>query len=260
MEIRWPSRKQRERLWRRARRSRYARVLWILGGIQEIACFLIWVLDQKSRLEGAMLTLEQLGEIVPTLYGVVISPWSGIVLILLGMLYVIFVPDEDHPAVKYPVLGAWVGNVLVWLGVVACAVLLGGALVVGYVAVHMDIDGQEWPPLRQEQIVQWAETLSPYRATHLGIIAADSRSEKFRNSLFEVFGRAQWSLPPGVIMFRSGSPVGVLIVARPDDPVALALQKLFSELEYSPLVELDTTETTRPSGSVNIRIGLKPRP
>jgi hypothetical protein len=65
-------------------------------------------------------------------------------------------------------------------------------------------------------------------------------------------------------MFRTGSPFGVLIIARPDEPVALALQKLFSELEYSPLeysplVTMDTTSIDVPQ-SVNIHIGLKPRP
>src|SRR5262245_25001060 len=100
MQVRWPSREHLGKVW--ARSGYGARVLPVLGVLKLAFDFLVWLLDWKSRIQEAVETAGQLGPVFSMLLTVVTSPWFGVALILLGVLYLAFVPAEEHPAEAHP--------------------------------------------------------------------------------------------------------------------------------------------------------------
>lgn len=221
MEIRWPSRRQWGRIFGRYRVG--AKVLMALGGVQTFVRFCVWILDQKSRVEEAMLTVGQLGEVARVLFRAAISPWFGVGLIFLGVLYLVFVPAEEHPAETYPAFGVRVANVIAWITVGSCVLLLWGALVAGYVAVHLPKQTEQVPlkPLRisQEEKMAMAEELKTAGSFPLEVTRLTDSDSSYVADLLWILKKAGWK-PGGIVLQVWDEPmVGLYILVPESDKI-----------------------------------------
>jgi hypothetical protein len=108
MEIRFPSK---EELW--ARISRWRVAAFSLGWAIFIFQHVKALLDLKETVEEAVTTAAQIKPIFGVAVSVALSPWFGLVLILVCLGYIVFVPSSaelvGHPRLAVPV--AWISAI-----------------------------------------------------------------------------------------------------------------------------------------------------
>ncbi len=111
---------------------------------------------------------------------------------------------------------------------------------------------KEWPALSATQIAEWAAKLGQTSVTSLAVLFKDHDSEGLRESLYEVFKKANW---PNPTVFNAGFGIGLMVKARKDEPAALALIELFNSWGYA--VKHDT-EGEHTIGKLQLYIWTRP--
>ena len=82
---------------------------WLLQALG-IFTLAIWILNAKGTVEEAISTAGQITYVVYATLPFLLSPWLGLSLIIAGVLYVIFVPQEHHPTKNVWIAGSIVGT------------------------------------------------------------------------------------------------------------------------------------------------------
>lgn len=86
---------------------------------------------------------------------------------------------------------------------------------------------KEWPPLTDKQITKWSLALAQYHPSFLAVFFTDQYSDKFRDSLYEVFRNASW---PNPNVLNAGNLSGVKVLAAENDPIGVAFFGLLNDL------------------------------
>jgi hypothetical protein len=111
---------------------------------------------------------------------------------------------------------------------------------------------KEWPTLSATQIAGWAAKLSQTPVTILAVLYKGQDSDGLRESLYEVFKKANW---PNPTVLSAGYGTGLMIKSRKDEPAALALIGLFNDWGFA--VKHDT-EGEHTVGKLQLYIWAKP--
>ena len=114
------------------------------------------------------------------------------------------------------------------------------------------IRAKEWPTLSVTQIVGWAAKLGQTPVTFLAVLYKGQDSDGLRESLYEVFKKANW---PNPTVLSAGYGTGLMIKSRKDEPAALALIGLFNDWGFA--VKHDT-EGEHTVGKLQLYIWAKP--
>jgi hypothetical protein len=103
---------------------------WISSamGVLDLIYHLIrWLLDWKSLAEEAVSTIEQLPFLARTTFAILVSPWFGVALVAVGLMYVLFVPADEQMS-PHAVMAKW----LAWGAVLLAFLALWSALLLGF--------------------------------------------------------------------------------------------------------------------------------